>query len=95
MGDDLSASAINPGRVNNAVRALDDCRVYWGGHGCNELRGHEGPHRCGHDGRPDVLMWSRDADEDGHWGVDEGGHEAYLYGDDVGLYSVGDGSQPR
>ena len=22
------------------------CRVYWGSHGCELPRGHEGPHRC-------------------------------------------------
>jgi len=23
-----------------------DCRVYWGSHGCNLERGHDGPHHC-------------------------------------------------
>ena len=22
------------------------CRVYWGGHGCKQVRGHDGPHAC-------------------------------------------------
>jgi len=25
---------------------VDDCRVYWGSHGCRLTRGHEGPHLC-------------------------------------------------
>lgn len=25
---------------------MEGCRVYWGSHGCNLARGHEGPHRC-------------------------------------------------
>lgn len=25
------------------------CRVYWGSHGCQLDRGHEGPHRCDDD----------------------------------------------
>ena len=23
-----------------------DCRVYWGSHGCQHERGHDGPHAC-------------------------------------------------
>ena len=25
---------------------VEHCRVYWGSHGCDLPRGHEGPHRC-------------------------------------------------
>lgn len=27
---------------------MADCRVYWGSHGCEKPRGHEGEHMCGH-----------------------------------------------
>lgn len=25
---------------------MDECRVYWGSHGCRRQRGHEGLHEC-------------------------------------------------
>lgn len=26
---------------------MDDCRIYWGSHGCDLKRGHTGGHECG------------------------------------------------
>lgn len=31
----------------------EPCRVYWGSHGCNLQRGHDGEHRCD-DGCPPI-----------------------------------------
>jgi hypothetical protein len=25
---------------------MEDCRVYYGSHGCDHQRGHDGPHEC-------------------------------------------------
>lgn len=39
------------------VRADRDCRVYWGGHGCEFERGHAGrQHRCHGDACPQPEM---------------------------------------
>lgn len=32
--------------VPNPVAHREGCRVYWGSHGCERPRGHDGPHWC-------------------------------------------------
>lgn len=65
------------GTVNDAhVWVYRHCRVYWGSHGCDLPRGHDGPHVCescwdpddteGYVGRPpyygpETRFWGEDA----------------------------------
>lgn len=52
----------------------EDCRVYWGSHGCCRPRGHQGPHLC---------LSCRDDDEDGWVGAPPYyGTETRFYGED-------------
>jgi hypothetical protein len=47
----------------------EQCRVYWGTHGCKKRRGHPGPHRCTHgctfpETIPNVLYYGEDYKEE-------------------------------
>lgn len=57
-----------------SIEEWQDCRVFWGSHGCKLERGHEGPHLCecadpdeeGNVGGPpyygpDTRFWGEDA----------------------------------
>lgn len=37
---------------------IEPCRVYWGSHGCDRPRGHDGPHLCLKCRYPDEIGWT-------------------------------------
>lgn len=39
---------------------MNDCRVYWGTHGCKLERGHDGPHVCDCADDPDIDPETRE-----------------------------------
>lgn len=53
----LSDLELNPHYPN-------DCRVYWGSHGCDKERGHKGPHACRCGTPPYRGRWTRFYGED-------------------------------
>jgi hypothetical protein len=55
---------------------VDECRVYWGSHGCDLERGHLGPHVC-------QTCWDSD-DTDGYVGTwPYYGPDTFFYGEDA------------
>lgn len=55
---------------------FEDCRVYWGSHGCDLSRGHEGPHVC-------ETCWDP-SDSEGYVGRPPYyGPETQFYGEDA------------
>lgn len=36
----------SPYGIDTAMTDHEWCRVYWGTHGCQHPRGHDGPHEC-------------------------------------------------
>ena len=68
----------------------NDCRVYWGSHGCNLERGHEGGHVCPccdcPPGRHNGVDAPTLVDDDGVICVSREpyyGPETYFYGEDA------------
>jgi hypothetical protein len=69
------------------------CRVYWGSHGCDKVRGHGGEHICTGCG---PCYSSLKPGLDAYWGVMVHHHgpaditldPQYFYGEDVELYQV-------
>lgn len=56
---------------------MDDCRVYWGSHGCQLERGHEGPCVCDDSCKPTEAELAQ--------GIGDAGRPPY-YGDDTRFY---------
>lgn len=76
--------SINGGAVYFGPPLPDpDCRVYWGSHGCQLERGHDGPHLC-HCARDDWQDHLPDGYEDDE-GVCNVGAPPY-YGTDTAFY---------
>lgn len=66
--------------VRVPIPAFEGCRVYWGSHGCDRSRGHEGPCVC-----LDCLYEDGVADWDGYVGMPPYyGPDTTFYGEDVG-----------
>lgn len=59
------------------LRANRDCEVYWGSHGCDLKRHHEGWHTC--QDEDEAEPHSTVSPE----GIDESGFEWHLYGADA------------
>lgn len=78
-GEELEITAVSSGSFSVDLRPTQPheriCRVYWGSHGCDRPRGHEGPHLC-------LTCWS--SDEDGWVGAPPYyGPETNFYGEDI------------
>lgn len=68
------------------------CRVYWGSHGCELERGHDGPHACDCCDCPDFH--TGDPDAEGVMcvaGPPYYGPETVFYGEDAVNLPAGDG----
>lgn len=42
----LRKITMSPVRMRTEEERAADCKVYWGSHGCDLPKGHEGHHRC-------------------------------------------------
>ena len=73
----LDEAEVCEGELRAALEALTTfCRVYWGSHGCDRPRGHDGPHQCD-------SCWDPE-DTDGYVGAwPYYGPETNFYGEDA------------